>query len=112
MPRWKVKWVATYHVTKELTLSAGFRYKSASHGQLDNYDWNTETFGAYGRNIQLDLRGTWKFAPNWTAVAGVNNINNYRNYLFAPYPQRTFFAELKYDFGADPLFRREEQYRP
>jgi iron complex outermembrane receptor protein len=112
MPRWKVKWIATYHVTKDLVVSAGFRYKSASHGQLDNYDWNTETFGAYGRNVQLDLRGSWKFAPNWTAVAGVNNLNNYRNYLYAPYPQRTFFAELKYDFGADPLFRREEQYRP
>lgn len=112
MPRWKIKWVATYHVTKDLVLSAGFRYKSASHGQLDNYDWNTETFGAYGRNVQLDLRGSWKFAPNWTAIAGVNNLNNYRNYLYAPYPQRTFFAELKYDFGAEPLFRREEQYRP
>ena len=112
MPRWKAKFVGTYHVSKDIVLSAGFRYKSASHGQLDNNDWNTETFAAYGRNIQLDLRGSWKFAPNWTASAGINNVNNYRNYLYAPYPPRTFFAEMRYDFGTDPQFRREEQYRP
>jgi iron complex outermembrane receptor protein len=107
MPRWKVKWVATYHVTKDLVVSAGFRYKSASHGQLDNYDWNTETFGGYGRNVQFDLRARWKFAPEWTVIAGVDNLNDYRNYLYAPYPQRSFFAELKYDFGAAPQRPRE-----
>jgi iron complex outermembrane receptor protein len=112
MPRWRAKIVGTYHPTKDLTLSAALRYKSASYSDLDNLDWNHETFGGNSRYLMVDLRGSWKFAPNWTASAGVNNVNNYRMYLFAPYPQRTFFAELKYDFGADPAYRREEQYRP
>jgi len=112
MPRWKVKVLGSYRVTKDLIVSAGFRYRSASHGQLDNYDWNPETFAGYGRSIQADIRASWKFAPNWTADAGINNINNYHTYLYAPYPPRTFFAELKYDFGADPHYRRELQERP
>lgn len=112
MPRWRAKLVGTYHPTRELALSAGFRYASSSYGQLNNYDWNHETFGGYGRWINIDARAVWKFAPCWTAIVGVNNINNYKRYLFAPYPQRTFFAELKYDFGGEAAWRREEQHQP
>jgi len=112
MPRWKAKIVGTYRPTRDLTLSAGFRYASASYGQLNNYDFNHETFGAYGQTINVDARASWKFAPNWTTNIGINNINNNKRYLFAPYPQRTFFAELKYDFGGETQFHREDQYRP
>lgn len=98
VPRWRAKIVGTYHPTDKLTLSAGLRYKSATFFQLDNFDFNHETWGGASRYLILDARATYKFAPNWTAVAGVNNLSRYKQWLFSPYPQRTFFAELHYDF--------------
>lgn len=98
MPRWRAKIVGTYRPTETLTLSAGLRYKSSSYFLLDNTDFNHETWGGASRYLILDARATYKFAPNWTAVVGVNNIGRYKQWLFSPYPQRTFFAELRYDF--------------
>jgi nucleoside-diphosphate-sugar epimerase len=31
-------------------------------------------------------------------VYGIDNLNNYQYWNFHPYPQRTYYAELKYDF--------------
>lgn len=98
LPRWRAKIVGTYHPTKDLTLSAALRYKGTSYFELDNSDINHQTWGGAGRAIILDARATYKFAENWTAVAGVNNLTRYKQWLFSPYPQRTFFAELRYDY--------------
>lgn len=98
MPRWRAKIVGTYHPTDTLTLSAGLRYRSSSYFQLDNFDVNHETWGGASRYLILDARVTYKFAPNWTGVVGINNIGRYKQWLFSPYPQRTFFAELRYDY--------------
>jgi iron complex outermembrane receptor protein len=98
MPRWRAKIIGTYHATDNLTLSVGLRYKSSSYFQLDNFDVNHETWGGASRNLILDARATYEFAPHWTAVVGVNNIGRYKHWLYSPYPQRTFFAELRYDF--------------
>jgi iron complex outermembrane receptor protein len=98
MPRWRAKIVGTYHPTDRLTLSAGLRYRSASYFLLDNSDFNHETWGGAGRAIIFDARATYKFAPNWMLSVGVNNLTRYKQWLFSPYPQRTFFAELHYDF--------------
>ena len=34
----------------------------------------------------------------WRAALGVDNLNNRQYFLYHPFPQRTAFAELKYDF--------------
>jgi iron complex outermembrane receptor protein len=98
MPRWRAKIVGTYRPTDSLTLSAGLRYKSSSYFQLDNFDVNHDTWGGASGYLILDARATYKVAPNWTAVVGVDNIGRYKQWLFSPYPQRMFFAELRYDF--------------
>ena len=39
----------------------------------------------------------YKLAKQWTASAGVDNLNNEKYWAFHPYTQRTFVAEIKFD---------------
>jgi iron complex outermembrane receptor protein len=42
----------------------------------------------------------YKFEKNWTATIGIDNIGSYKAYVNPnPYPQRTYFAGIRYDFG-------------
>ena len=42
---------------------------------------------------------TYKVQKNWTVAFGVDNIGDYKYYVSPhPYPQRTFFGEMRYDY--------------
>ena len=45
----------------------------------------------------MDARVHLQLDKHWGAALGVDNLNNRKYYLFHPFPQRTFYAELKYD---------------
>ncbi len=40
---------------------------------------------------------TREHARQWSAAAGIDNLNNYAYWNFHPYPQRSYTAELKFD---------------
>jgi iron complex outermembrane receptor protein len=40
----------------------------------------------------------YKLAKQWTAAVGVDNLNDDEAYVAHPYPQRTWLAEVKYDY--------------
>jgi iron complex outermembrane receptor protein len=44
----------------------------------------------------MDLKVRHKLDKNWVASAGIDNISNQDYFLFHPFPQRTFVANLKY----------------
>ena len=39
----------------------------------------------------------WKFAPQWTAALGVDNIGNAHYWVYHPYAGRTWFGELRWE---------------
>ena len=69
-----------------------------SYALLDNVDYNHSTYGAMSGYLVFDARATYKFDKYWTFAAGINNIGNYHQYDYHPFEQRTFFAEIKFDF--------------
>jgi iron complex outermembrane receptor protein len=98
IPRNMLKAVATYHSGNNLTYSLAARYSGRQYNALDNSDVNDSTFGAASKFFVLDFKTNYKFANGYTASLGVDNLNNYKSYVFHPYPQRAAYVQLKFDY--------------
>ena len=98
IPRNMFKAVATYHQGSNLTYSLAARYSGRQYNALDNSDINPDTFGGASKFFVMDAKVNYKFANRFTASLGVDNLNNYKSYVFHPYPQRTTYVQLKFDY--------------
>lgn len=98
IPRNMFKAVATYHQGSNLTYSLAARYSGRQYNALDNSDVNPDTFGGASKFFVMDAKVNYKFANRFTASLGIDNLNNYKSYVFHPYPQRTTYVQLKFDY--------------
>ena len=98
IPKSMIKAVATYHHGSNLTYSLAARYSGRQYNALDNSDINPDTFGGASRFFIMDIKANYKFADRFTASIGIDNLNNYKSYVFHPYPQRTGYVQLKFDY--------------
>lgn len=98
IPDWRAKLVATYHQGDRLSYTLAARYSGRQHNLLDNSDSNPATYGGTSKYFIVDARVVYRVAKQWSASIGVDNLNNYKAYVAHPWPQRTFFAGLKYDY--------------
>lgn len=98
IPRSMIKLIATYHQGDNVTYSLAGRYSGNQHGNLDNSDVNRSTFGGVSKFFVMDVKANYKFSQHWTASVGIDNLNNYKAYVFHPYPQRTGYLQLKLDY--------------
>lgn len=97
IPRWRATALASYRFTARWTGSVGARYSGPQYRTLNNADVNGATYQGVSRFMVVDVRTVWRFAPQWTAAFGIDNLNNDKYWNFHPYPQRTYSAELKFD---------------
>lgn len=98
IPKQQYKVAATYHQSNNLTYSVAARYSGRQYNTLDNSDNNPDTFGGTSKFFFVDVKANYKFADSFTASVGVDNLNNYQAYVFHPYPQRTGYVQLKFDY--------------
>lgn len=98
IPKQQYKVVGTYHQGSNLTYTVAARYSGRQYNTLDNSDTNPDTFGGTSKFFFVDVKANYKFADRFTASIGVDNINNYKAYVFHPYPQRTGYVQLKFDY--------------
>ena len=98
LPKQLYKAVATYHVDNNLTLSLAGRYSGRQYINLDNSDTNPETYKAASQFLFVDAKANYKFKDRWTASLGVDNTFNDQAYVSHPYPQRTGYAQIKFDY--------------
>jgi iron complex outermembrane recepter protein len=98
IPKQQYKLAATYHQGNNLTYSLAARYSGRQYNTLDNSDNNPDTFGGASKYFFVDVKANYKFANRLTASVGVDNLNNYKGYVFHPYPQRTGYVQLKFDY--------------
>ena len=98
IPDWRAKLVATYHQGDALSYTLAARYSGKQHNQLDNLDINPATYGGTSKYFLVDARVVYRVNKQWSASAGVDNLNNYKAYVAHPWPQRTLFAGLKFDY--------------
>jgi iron complex outermembrane receptor protein len=98
LPKQLYKAVATYHIDNNLTLSLAGRYSGRQYINLDNSDTNPETYKAASQFLFVDAKANYKFKDRWTASLGIDNIFNDQAYVSHPYPQRTGYAQIKFDY--------------
>ena len=104
VPVWRATLLATYHASDELSYSLGYRFSGRQHSGLFNTatnqypDPNSNVYGGRSTFNVFDAKVLYKFAKQWTASAGIDNIGNLRYFTLYPYQQRTFFGSVKFDY--------------
>lgn len=98
IPRQLYKAVATYRVSEDFIMSLAARYSGRQFIQLDNSDVNPETYQGASRFLFVDAKANYKFKDRWTASLGVDNIFNDQAFVHHPFPQRTGYAQIKFDY--------------
>ncbi|MET0506727.1 MAG: TonB-dependent receptor [Burkholderiaceae bacterium] len=99
IPNWRATLVGVYRPTDRLSLSLAARYSGQQHNSLAYNDINPNVYGAVSSFTVIDTKAVYKLAKNWSAAVGVNNLGNYTYFVNPnPYPQRTYFANLKFDY--------------
>jgi iron complex outermembrane receptor protein len=98
VPEWRTNATITYRPTDKLSTSVSGRYYSEQFGQLDNSDTNHFSYQGITSFFVVDLHARYLITDQVSVSAGIDNVNNDKYYIFHPFPQRTYFAELKYNY--------------
>jgi len=98
VPDWRASLLATYRFDDQWSGSLGARYSGLQYGQLDNRDTNHNDIGGVGSYFVVDARVGYRFSKRVRASLGVDNLNNAKYFIYHPFPQRTWHAELRLDY--------------
>ena len=98
IPARRATFLATYRATNRLGLSLAGRYNSKIYTTLDNTDVHPNTYQGFSEWAVADTRATYRVADKWLAAFGVDNLFNRKYFLFHPFPQRTFVADLTFAY--------------
>ena len=94
VPKWKATLVGTWRPTEQVSLTAAGRYSSRNYGTLDNSDTVGNTYQGFYRYLVVDLRARFSISDHYVLGLGIDNVNDDRYFLFHPFPQRSFQADL------------------
>jgi iron complex outermembrane receptor protein len=105
IPDWRATLVATYHADDRLSYSLSYRFSGRQHNALYNTvtsqynDVNPNVYGAVSHYSVFDAKMLYKLTSQWSVALGINNIGNFKYFVNPnPYPQRTLFASMKFDY--------------
>jgi iron complex outermembrane recepter protein len=98
LPTWRANAVVTYRANDKLSASVNVRYSSGQFGQLNNTDTNGFAYTGLTSYLVADVIAKYRITKQLTAIGGINNINNDKYWIFHPFPQRTFFAQLRFNY--------------
>lgn len=98
VPDWRATLGVTYHLTDRWAFTAAARYSGRQYTTLDNSDNTSHVFGAFDSFVVADLRAEYKFGKQIFVDAGIDNVNNEKYFLYHPFPQRTYTAQVKIQF--------------
>jgi len=96
VPRRRATLAATWREPDGTAFTLAGRYASRSWGTIDNTDVVGHTYQGFESYVVVDARLSIPVGKRWRWAAGVENLGNRRYYLFHPFPQRTFTAEIAY----------------
>ena len=74
------------------------RYSDKVYTTLDNADVRPNVFQGFNSWFVMDTHVNYRFSDRWTVGGGVDNMFNRKYFLFHPFPQRSFVANVKYGF--------------
>lgn len=98
VPDWRATLVATYRPQDDWAFTLAGRYSGRMYATVDGTDINSDTYMSFDKFFVADARISHQLDAHWSAALGVDNLNNRKYFLFHPFPQRTAFAEIKFEF--------------
>ncbi|MDD1611076.1 MAG: TonB-dependent receptor, partial [Methylococcaceae bacterium] len=98
VPEWRASATVAYRATDKWTNSVSMRYSSKQFSQLNNTDTNGGTYVGNTAFFVVDLRTKYQITKQVAVAAGIDNVNNNEYWIFHPFPARTYFAELKFNY--------------
>ena len=98
IPIWRSTFTISYSPLKDLTTSVSGRYSSAVYSQLNNSDHTTNTYTGISSYFVVDTKVNYAITKQWSINAGIDNINNQNYWIYHPFPQRTYVAQLKFNY--------------
>ena len=98
VPEWRASATIAYRPTDKWNNSVSMRYSSPQFSQLNNTDTNGGTYIGNTGFFVVDVRSKYQITKQLAVAAGIDNINNDKYWIYHPFPQRTYFAELKFNY--------------
>lgn len=98
VPEWRANATVSYRPTDKWTNSVSMRYSGPQFSQLNNADTNGGTYQGNTAFFVVDLRSKYQITKQLAIAGGIDNVNNAEYWIFHPFPARTYFAELKFDY--------------
>ncbi len=98
IPRVRSAATVSYAPDAAWSVSGTYRYSGRQYNEMDNADFNPDTYGGLSRQRQLDLRVLLRPRRGVELAAGVDNVGDSRAYQAHPFPGRTLFTEARYAF--------------
>lgn len=96
VPHWKANAVVTWRPSDRIALTTAARYASRNYANLDNSDTVGNTYQGFYKYFVIDARATFKVTERFDFAVGVDNLGNDRYFLFHPFPQRSFTAQVNW----------------
>ena len=98
VPKWRSTVEVNYRPDDQWTFTGAVRYQGKMFSTLDNADTNYNVYQSFGSFLVADVRAHYEIMHGLSASFGVDNLNNDKYWLFHPFPQRTFAADVKASF--------------
>jgi len=98
VPTWRSSFTLSYSPLPKLTTSVSGRYSSAAYGQNNNSDINHFTYVGVSSYFVVDTKVNYQFTKQWSMNAGIDNINGQNYWIYHPFPQRTYTAQIKFNY--------------
>jgi iron complex outermembrane receptor protein len=100
VPKWRWTLVGTYRPTDNWTITAAARWQDRMWSTISNNDIAHGVYQSFDRFFVVDAKVKYKLNDKAEFAAGVDNLGNYKYFLFHPFPQRTFTLSGKFQIGS------------
>jgi iron complex outermembrane receptor protein len=88
--------VVTWRPVPKVSLTGAMRFASRNYGNLDNSDTVGNTYTGFYRYTLVDLRAVVHVNDHADFALGVDNLFNDKYFLYHPFPQRSFTAQMSW----------------
>jgi iron complex outermembrane receptor protein len=98
MPEWRGNLLLTYNFSARWNAGVNYQYASDSFGRNDNTDREDGVYGAQDGFSRVGLKSDYNFANGLKLGLGIDNLTDEVAYVAHPWPGRTLYANVSYDF--------------
>lgn len=98
MPTWRGNLMATYRINSRFDVGLNHQYADTSFGRNDNRDLEQGVFGAQDGYSRTGIRSNYRLDNGVAFSAGVDNVGNDIDFVAHPWPGRTLYLNVSYDW--------------